>query len=144
MADYTIRVVAETKEADDKVNKLDKRLSNISQDKKINISIPSINDTIAGVKQLGEALGTTYKIARQMPIIGGRIQDIEDLGDIASKTGEKVVKAFKLISSATPGNLLGTSISASLNGVDSLAKATANLGYTVFGADFLSGIRRVR
>ena len=133
MADYTIRVVAETKEADDKVNKLDKRLSNISQDKKINISIPSINETIAGVKQLGEALGTTYKIARQMPIIGGRIQDIEDLGDIASKTGEKVVKAFRLISSATPGNLLGTSISASLNGVDSLAKATANLGYTVFG-----------
>lgn len=133
MADYTIRIVAETKEADDKVNKLDRRLSSVSQDRKINISIPSINETIAGVKQLGTALNTTYKIARQMPVIGGRIQDIEDLGDIASKTGEKVVKAYKLIAGATPGNLLGTSISASVSGVDNLAKATANLGYTVFG-----------
>jgi len=133
VADYTIRIVAETKEADDKVNKLDRRLSSVSQDRKINISIPSINETIAGVKQLGTALNTTYKIARQMPVIGGRIQDIEDLGDIASKTGEKVVKAYKLIAGATPGNLLGTSISASVSGVDNLAKATANLGYTVFG-----------
>lgn len=68
-----------------------------------------------------------------MPVVGGRIQDIEDLGDIAAKSGEKVVKTFKLIAGATPGNLLGTSISASVSGIDNLAKATANLGYTVFG-----------
>lgn len=133
MADYTIRVVAETSEADDKVKRLDKRLQEVSHDRKIHIEIPSISETIASVKSLGETLKTTYSIARSIPVVGPRIRDIEDLGNIASETGNKVATAFKLIASATPGRILATSFSASNTAIEELAKRTSNLGYTIFG-----------
>lgn len=133
MADYTVRIVAETDDADRKVKRLDQHLKHVSEDRKINIQIPSLDDTINSIKSLGNALKTTYTIARQMPVVGGKIQDVEDLGDVALNSAKKVVAAGKLIASATPSNIVSGGVSGSLSAVNQLAKNTAELGYTVFG-----------
>lgn len=133
MADYTVRIVAETDDADKKVKRLDERLKSVSSDKKIHIQLPGIQETIDNIKSLGNALNTTYKIARNIPVIGPKIQDVEDLGDIALNSAKKVVQAGKLIASATPGNIISGGFSGSLSAVNQLAKTTAELGYTVFG-----------
>lgn len=133
MADYTVRIIAETDDADKKVKRLDERLNSVSNDKKIHIQLPGIQETIDNIKSLGNALNTTYKIARNLPVIGGKIQDIEDLGDVALNSAKKVVQAGKLIASATPGNIVSGGVSGSLSAVNQLAKNTAELGYTVFG-----------
>lgn len=131
MADYTVRVVAETKDADDKVKNLDRRLDDATRDRKIKIEIPSIDDAVRGVQSLGNALQTTYKYAKMVPY--GPINDIEQLGDISLNAGKKVVDTFKTIASATPGKILSTSFTGAKAAADALAERTASLGYTIFG-----------
>lgn len=133
MADYTVRIVAETDDADKKVKRLDERLKSVSNDKKIHIELPGIEESISNIKALGSALATTYKVARNIPVIGGKIQDVEDLGDITLNAAKKVAQAGKLIASATPGNIISGSVSGSISAVNQLAKSTAEVGYTIFG-----------
>lgn len=133
MTDYTVRVVAETKEADEKVKKLDRNLNTLEKDRKIHIEIPSISATIENIKELGTTLQTTYKIARNAPVVGPRIQDIEQLGEIAASTGQKIAKTFQIIASSTPSNILTTTFTASTAAVSELAKRLSNLGFALFG-----------
>ena len=140
MADYTVRVVAETKEADDKVKKLDKDLSSLEKERKIHFEIPSLSETIENVKALGSTLQTTYKIARNVPVIGPRIQDVEELGDIAATTGQKIARTFQIIASATPGKILTTSFAASTAAANELAQRISHLGFALFGITEAVGV----
>lgn len=133
MADYTVRVIAETQEAEEKTKRLERHLDEVSKDRRINLQLPSVNETVENLKALGRAVQTTYSIAKNVPVIGGRLDDLEQLGDIALGTGQKVVKTFQAIASASPTNILGTTFSASTTGALELSKRLSSLGYTVFG-----------
>ena len=133
MADYTIRVEAQTREADEKLKRLDRNLNEVERSRKINLQLPSLQDAIDGVETLGKALNTTYSIARNLPVVGGRIQDVETVLGKVGKTGEYVAKSFELIKAASPGQILTTSFRGATGAIDGVAKSTASLGYTVFG-----------
>lgn len=133
MADYTIRVVAETKDADDKVNKLDRHLESIERSRKIHIEMPDLDAAVRNVQALGSALKTTYKIASAIPLVSGRINDIKDLASITTTSAQNVAKTLKAVASASPSKILTTSFTATTGAVNELAKRTSNLGYTIFG-----------
>lgn len=79
MADYTVRVVANTEEAEKKVDKLDKKVVQVTEDRKLNISFPSFNDIIESFKTLGRVIKTTWEIAGKTPLLGGRINDLQEV-----------------------------------------------------------------
>jgi hypothetical protein len=133
VADYTIRVEAQTREADEKLKRLDRHLNDVERSRKVNLQLPSLQDAIDGVETLGKALNTTYSIARNLPVVGGRIQDVETVLSKVGKTGEYVAKSFELIKAASPGQILTTSFRGATGAIDGVAKSTASLGYTVFG-----------
>ena len=133
MADYTIRVEAQTREADEKLKRLDRNLNDVERSRKINLQLPSLQDAIDGVESLGKALNTTYSVARNLPVVGGRIQDVETVLGKVGKTGEYVAKSFELIKAASPGQILTTSFRGATGAIDGVARSTASLGYTVFG-----------
>lgn len=131
MADYTIRVEADTRDSEEKVNRLDKRLNDVERTRKIDIHLPSLQESIDGVKSLGEAIKTAFNVAKMLP--GNPINDLEDVGDAVGVVAKKVVDAASLISKATPTNILGNSFSAASEGAVLLSKNIASLGYQVFG-----------
>jgi hypothetical protein len=131
VADYTIRVEADTRDSQDKVDKLDKRLNEVERTRKIDIQLPSLQQSVDGVKSLGEALKTAFNAARMIP--GNPINELEDVGTILGEQAKKVAAAASLISKATPTNILGNSFSVASEGAVALSKNVANLGYTVFG-----------
>ncbi len=142
MADYTIRVEAQTREADEKLKRLDRHLNDVERSRKVNLQLPSLQDAIDGVETLGKALNTTYSIARNLPVVGGRIQDVETVLGKVGKTGEYVAKSFELIKAASPGQILTTSFRGATGAIDGVAKSTAALGYTVFGVTQSVGVLR--
>lgn len=131
MADYTIRVEADTRDSQDKVDKLDKRLNDVERPRKIEINLPSLQESINGVKTLGSALKQAFEVARMIP--GNPINDIQQVGDVVGEQAKKVASAVALIGKATPTNILGNSFNVASESAVTLSKNVANLGYTVFG-----------
>lgn len=131
MADYTIRVEADTRDSQDKIDRLDRRLNEVERPRKIEINLPSLGDAVNGVKTLGDALKTTFNVARSIP--GNPISDLASLGDIAAAGARKVADSVALIGKATPFNILNTSFNVASESSLTLSKNVASLGYTIFG-----------
>lgn len=133
MADYTIAIQLDSNNAEDKARKIDRQLDQLARPRNIEIRLPSFSGVVNDLKALGDGIATTYKIARNTPIIGNHIRDVEDLGNIAVDTGKKVVGAFGLITKATPGNILAGSFQLASKAADSTVKSVASIGFAVFG-----------
>ena len=131
MADYTIRIEADTRDSQDKVERLDQRLNEVERPRKIDIHLPTLQESISGVKALGDALKTTFNTIRAIP--GNPINDLDQIGDVVTSTAQKAVDAAVLISKATPTNILANSFTAASDGAVLLSKNIASLGYQVFG-----------
>lgn len=140
MADYTVRIVAETEEADKKVKKLDREVTRVTEDRKLNIAFPSFDDVIQSIQTLGRVLKQTWEIAGKLPILGGRINDIQEVGDIALATLGKIKNALLAIPKLTPGNILQGAFTGAVRGADELSKRVANLGFTIFGVTQSIGV----
>lgn len=140
MADYTVRIVAETEEADKKVKKLDREVTRVTEDRKLNIAFPSFDDVIQSIQTLGRVLKQTWEIAGKLPILGGRINDIQEVGDIALATLGKIKSALLAIPKLTPGNILQGAFTGAVRGADELSKRVANLGFTIFGVTQSIGV----
>lgn len=140
MADYTVRIVAETEEADKKVKKLDREVTRVTEARKLDISFPSFDDVIQNIQTLGRVLKQTWEIAGKLPILGGRINDLQEVGDIALETLGKIKNALLAIPKLTPGNILQGAFTGAVRGADELSKRIANLGFTIFGVTQSIGV----
>ena len=133
MAEYTVRIVADTKEADEKVKKLDREVIKVTEERKLNLTFPSFGDVIANIQTLGRVIKQTWDIAGKTPLLGGRIQDLQEvLGNAIGLLG-KVAQGLKLIGSLTPKNILAGAFTGSVRAADEVAKRVANIGFTLFG-----------
>ncbi|MGA0848077.1 MAG: hypothetical protein ACO3PY_05680, partial [Pontimonas sp.] len=133
MADYTVRVVANTEEAEKKVDKLDKKVVQVTEDKKLNISFPSFNDIIENFKTLGRVIKTTWEIAGKTPLLGGRINDLQEVLEGVSTTIDKLKAGIIGLTKLTPQNILQGTFSGLTRGIDEASRRVANLGFTIFG-----------
>ncbi len=133
MADYTVRVVANTEEAEKKVDKLDKKVVQVTEDRKLNISFPSLNDIIENFKTLGRAIKTTWEIAGKTPLLGGRINDLQEVLEGAVSAVDKLKTGIIGLTKLTPQNILQGAFSGLTRGVDEASRRVANLGFTIFG-----------
>jgi hypothetical protein len=140
VADYTVRIIADTEEADKKVKKLDREVTQVTEDRKLNIAFPSFDDVIRNIQTLGRVLKQTWEIAGKLPLLGGRIQDIQDVGDITLATLGKIKNALLAIPKLTPGGILQGAFTGAVRGADELAKRVANLGFVIFGVTQSIGV----
>lgn len=135
MADYTIRVEADTKESQKKVDDLDKRLNEVERPRKIDIHIPSLQEAKEGINDVGKSLNNVLKIAAMIP--GSPINDFIDVGKALSTTFQQVaahsIAAINLLSKATPSNILSGAFTAASQGAITLSENVAKLGIGIFG-----------
>lgn len=140
MADYTVRVVANTEEAEKKVDKLDKKVVQVTEDRKLNISFPSFNDIIENFKTLGRVIKTTWEIAGKTPLLGGRINDFQEVIEGVVVAVDKLKSGIIGLTKLTPQNILQGTFSGLTRGIDEASKRVANLGFTIFGITQSIGI----
>lgn len=133
MAEYTVRIVADTKEADEKVDKLDRKVVKVTEERKLNLTFPSFDDIINNVQTLGRVIKQTWDIAGKTPLLGGRINDVQEILENIIGLLDKVAKSVTLISKLKPGNILSGAFSGSVRAADEVAKRVANIGFTLFG-----------
>jgi len=140
VADYTVRVVANTEEAEKKVDKLDKKVVQVTEDRKLNISFPSFNDIIENFKTLGRVIKTTWEIAGKTPLLGGRINDFQEVIEGVVVAVDKLKSGIIGLTKLTPQNILQGTFSGLTRGIDEASKRVANLGFTIFGITQSIGI----
>ncbi len=133
MADYTVRVVAETEEAEKKVDRLDKKVVKVTEERKLNIAFPSFDEIIQNFKTLGQVIKTTWDIAGRLPILGGRVNDLQEiLGNLVGLVG-KLKAGIIGLTKLTPGGILSTAFKGSVQAIEGTSKRLANIGFAIFG-----------
>lgn len=134
MADYTINVNVDSNEANRRLDEVKKHIDRVDKPIHIGISVPSLNDTINGFKQLGQAIQVSYQVAKNLPVIGLRIQDVEFTALKAKDAVLGIGKGLEVVARyANPVNGLSDSFSAASRSARGLVDSTARLGFTIFG-----------
>lgn len=133
MADYTIDIRARIEEAQRKVASLDKQLDHLQNKAEFKINFPNLEQVASGFRLVGKAIQLVWKYGDRLPVIGDRIGDIKDISDLLNNTLEQTVNTLKQIPRVLPTTVLSTGFSVAASSADKLARATANVGYTIFG-----------
>jgi hypothetical protein len=138
MADYVVRVEAATSEAESKLRKVERQISNIDRDVKVNVQLPSIQQATSALQTFATTAAnvgkTALDLSRKLNVGPGAVlNDLEDLFGKVAKKGEQTLSVFEALSKATPTRILGTSFDAATSSVDRFSKQVANLGFVLFG-----------
>ena len=133
MADYTIDIRARVEEAQRKVAHLDKQLDELQSKADFKINFPNLEQVAAGFRLVGKGLQLVWKYGDRLPIIGDRIGDIKDISELLNNSLERTVNTLKQIPKFLPTTVLTTGFGLAASGANELARATANVGYTIFG-----------
>ena len=138
MADYVVRVEAATSEAEKKLKKVERQISNIDRDVKVNIQLPSLQQTTSALATFASTAASAGKIAldlsRKLNVGPGAVlNDLEDLFGKVTQKGQQTVSVLQALSKATPTRILGTSFDLATSSVDRFSKQVANLGFVLFG-----------
>ena len=133
MADYTIDIRARVEEAQRKVARLDKQLDELQSKADFKINFPNLEQVAAGFRLVGKGLQLVWKYGDRLPLIGDRIGDIKDISELLNNSLERTVNTLKQIPKVLPTTVLTTGFGLAASSADQLARATANVGYTIFG-----------
>jgi len=83
MADFQLRVTAETQKAEKDLQRLDKTASEATKSRKLNIDVTELNKNFKNVeknvKEAGNTIQTFYRISKNIPGIGDRVKEFENL-----------------------------------------------------------------
>lgn len=133
MADYTIRIESDSSKAERDIKRIEESARRLEQGFKVNIQFPSLQDTITGVEKLGRAIQVTYGIARNIPLVGDRLRDVEEILIKISNIATTVGKAISLATKATPVNILSTAFNAAADSAFTLSERLSRVGFVIFG-----------
>lgn len=133
MADYTIRVESDSSRAERDLKRIEESARKLEQGFKVNIQFPSIQDSIAGIEKLGRAIQTTYGIARNIPVIGQRFQDVEEILYRLSNIVGTLGKSIELATKASPVNILGLAFNSAADAAFGLSERLSRIGFVIFG-----------
>lgn len=134
MADYSININVNDREADRKLRDISRQANEASKPVNIKINVPNLNQTAEGFKKLGEAIKFTYKYGQYLPVVGDYIQAIQIGSNAARVSVEKLGQGLGLIARySNPINGISDSFRVAGKTADGVVSTTARIGYTLFG-----------
>lgn len=137
MADFQLRVTAETQKAEKDLQRLDKTASTATKERKLNIDVSELNKNFKNVeknvKEAGNTIQTFYRISKNIPGIGERVREFEALAKNTAHLARTAPEsAAALRENAKAGSILSNSFEAASSGAGRLVNNLAKAGFALF------------
>lgn len=145
MADFQLKVTAETQEAEKSLKRLDKSADEATKDRKLRIDIGELNKSFSNVerniKEAGNNIRTFYAISKNIPGIGEKVQQFEELAkNTASTAKEQFILGTALKDNAKAGAILSNSFELAANASGRLVSNIAKIGFATFAVKEAVGV----
>lgn len=141
MADFQLKVTAETQGAEKDLQRLDKTATEATKDRKIQIDVPSIGDVSKRFSSLGKDISTAandikkfYGVAKQLPGLGDKIKVYENALATTAKTTSTLANNTKA------GEIIAHSFGKATSAVGTLVDNLAKVGFALFGIKEIVGV----
>lgn len=147
MADFQLKVTAETQRAEKDLQRLDRTVNEATKDRKLRIDIGELNKNFSNVekniKEAGNAVQSFYRVSKNIPGIGERVKEFESLAkgtvDIAKNAP---ASAAALRENAKAGSILTNSLQTAGGAATTLIDALARTGLAIFAVKEAVGVLR--
>ena len=140
MADYQIRVSADTQQANAQLIKTDKIADKATKQRNIKIGVTNFKDIeknykkiSASVKDAANDIKMFYGVSKKIPVLGDRVQEVEALAKGTAKLAMNApAAAAGLKESANAGNILSKSMQAASGSLGGLITNLAKVGFAIY------------
>lgn len=145
MADFQLKVTAETQDAEKSLKRLDKSANEATKDRRLRIDIGELNKSFSNVerniKEAGNNIRTFYTISKNIPGIGDKVQQFEQLAkNTASTAKEQFALGSALKENAKAGAILGNSFELAASASGRLVSNIAKIGFATFAVKEAVGV----
>lgn len=147
MADFQLKVTAETQAAEKDIKRLDKTVNEATKDRKIRIDFGEINksfkDVDRNIKEASNTIKTFYSVSKNIPGIGDRVREFEGLAKgTANLARNAPAAAAALRENAKAGSILSNSFEAAGGAANTLISNLAKAGFALFAVQQAVGALR--
>lgn len=147
MADFQLKVTAETQNAEKDIKRLDKTVNEATKARKISIDFAELNksfrDVNKNVKEAGNTIKTFYNVSKSIPGIGERVREVEGLAKgTANLARSAPAAAAALRENAKAGSILSNSFEAAGGAANTLIGNLARAGFALFAVQQAVGALR--
>ncbi|MGA0848117.1 MAG: hypothetical protein ACO3PY_05885, partial [Pontimonas sp.] len=145
MADFQLRVTAETQRAEKDLQRLDKTANSATKERKLKIDIGEINKNFSSleknIKEAGNAVQSFYRVSKNIPGIGDRVKEFESLAKGTANLAKNApASAAALRENAKAGSILATSLETAGGAAGSLVNNLAKAGFALFAVKEAVGV----
>lgn len=147
MADFQLRVTAETQRAEKDLQRLDRTVNEATKDRKLRIDIGELNKSFSNVekniKEAGNAVQSFYRVSKNIPGIGERVKEFESLAKGTVEIAKNApASAAALRENAKAGSILTNSLQTAGGAATTLIDALARTGLAIFAVKEAVGVLR--
>ncbi len=145
MADFQLKVVAETQRAEKDLQRLDKTASDATRERKLKIDIGELNknfkDVQGNIKEAANTIQTFYKVSKNIPGIGDRVKEFESLAKGTVELAKNApASAAALRENAKAGSVLAGSLETAGSAAGRLINNLAKAGFALFAVKEAVGV----
>ena len=145
MADFRLNVTADTRDAESKLQAVDKAADSATKKRSLKIDVNEISknfkDIDKNVKEAGNTIQQFYRISKNIPGIGDRVREFEALTKgTANLARTAPSSAAALRENAKAGNILATSLETAGGAVNGLVNNLARTGLALFAVKQAVGV----
>ena len=147
MADFQLKVTAETQRAEKDLQRLDRTVNEATKDRKLRIDIGELNKSFSNVekniKEAGNAVQSFYRVSKNIPGIGERVKEFESLAKGTVEIAKNApASATALRENAKAGSILTNSLQTAGGAATTLIDALARTGLAIFAVKEAVGVLR--
>lgn len=145
MADFQLKVTAETQRAEKDLQRLGITADSATKDRKLKIDVSELNknfkDVQNNVKEASNTIQTFYRISKNIPGIGDRVREFENLAKGTADLAKNApASAAALRENAKAGSILANSFEAAGAGASRLVSNLAKTGLAIFALKEAAGL----
>lgn len=147
MADFQLKVTAETQRAERDLQRLGITADSATKDRKLRIDVSELNrnfkDVQNNVKEASNTIQTFYRVSKNIPGIGDRVREFENLAKGTAHLAKNApASASALRENAKAGSILANSFEAASSGAGRLVNNLAKAGFALFAVKEAVGVVR--
>lgn len=145
MADFQLKVTAETQGAEKDLKRLGVSADSATKERKLRIDVKEINksfkDVQSNIKEAENTIKTFYRISKNIPGIGERVKEFESLAKGAANVAKNApASAAALRENAKAGSILSNSFEAASTSASALINNLAKAGFALFAVKQAVGL----
>lgn len=145
MADFKINVTAETQAAERKLQAVDKAANEATRKRTLNIDVSQLGRDFGNIeksiKDAGNTIQTFYRVSKNVPGIGDKVQQYENLAKSVAETAKSApASAAALRENAKAGSILANSLELAGSKASGLVTNLAQIGFATFAVKQAVGV----